>query len=277
MLLHDDDLMGSRFMPPYRGAAGGPDGGSLFTVHGREIDIFFLPLGVRPGAVLEIGDLFRMAGPVMPTLPSRIEYIVIAPNGERRTFAGRANAVGYFYDPGDDFVLDQPGVWKVNVAVTHDGMTSAGPVEPPYPTGGVLSPDGTSFTFVVRDKETQDIEITTDLEQLTPGDWFTNVRTANFQAAMPGGWSGSQARLTVTMPGIVLIDEPVPIEEGIIRWGLDGEALNKLASNFDYEQGIADTVTVTFFAEGRLAGKAARAVGTIVTHGARVPTAPTGR
>ena len=277
VLLHDDDPIGSRFMPPYRGAAGGPDGGPLFTVHGREIDLFFLPLGVRPGTVLEKGDLFRMAGPVMPTLPSRIEYTVIAPNGESRTFDGRANAVGYFYDPDDDFVLDQPGVWNVFLTVTHDGMTSAGPVEPPYPTGGVLTPDGSSFTFVVRDEAAHTLEIHTDLEQLTPGEWFTNVRTANFQAEMPRGWSGSQARLTVTMPGIVLIDKPVSIEGGRISWDLDGQALNQLASNFDYEQGIADTITVTLFAEGHLAGRPARAVGTIVTHGARLPDAPAGR
>lgn len=83
--------------------------------------------------------------------------------------------------------------------------------------------------------------------------------------------------MTVTMPGIVMIDNPVSIEGGRIRWDLDGQALNQLASNFDYEQGIADTITVTLFAEGQLAGSPARAVGTIVTHGARVPVAPAGR
>ena len=66
ILLLDDDPMGSRIMPPYQGAAGGPSGGPLLTVHDREVDILFLPLGVRPGAILEAGDLFRMAGPIMP-------------------------------------------------------------------------------------------------------------------------------------------------------------------------------------------------------------------
>ena len=277
VLLHDDDPIGSRVMPPFQGAAGGPDGGPLFTVHGREIDMFFMPLGVRPGAVLEMGDLFRMAGPVMPTLPSRIDYTVIAPNGELRTFGGRANAVGYFYDPDDDFALDQPGIWNVFLTVTHDGLTSAGPVESPFPTGGILSPTGTSFYFVVTDADTQRMEINTDLHSLTPAEWFDkDIKTANFEAALPEGWIGDQAWLTVTMPGTVLIDQPVSIEEGRIRWELDGEALNQIASNFDYEQGIADTVTVTFYAEGQLAGRPARAVGTIVTHGARVPVAPTG-
>ena len=263
VLLHNDDPDGSRFMPPYQGAAGGPNGGPLFTVHGREIDLFFMPMGVRPGAVLETGDTFRMA-----------DYTVVAPDGTKRTLGGRANAIGYFYDPDDDFVLDQPGLWNVELTVTHDGMTSAGPVEQPYPTGGLLTPDGTSFNFLVIDQSTQRLEITTDLEDLTPADWFDNIRQASFQTTLPSGWSGNQARLTVTMPGIVLIDETVAIETGQVTWNLDGEALNRLASNFDFEQGIADTVTVTIFAEGGVGGVPAAAAGTIVTHGARVPRVP---
>ena len=63
VLLPNEDPQGARVMPPFQAAAGGPSGGPLFTVHGRDIDLFFLPLGVRPGALLETGDLFRMAGP----------------------------------------------------------------------------------------------------------------------------------------------------------------------------------------------------------------------
>jgi hypothetical protein len=80
------------------------------------------------------------------------------------------------------------------------------------------------------------------------------------------------------MPGIVLVDEDVGVSEGVIWWELDGEALSQLASNFDYGQnrgvGLADTITVTFFAEGTVEGRSAQAAGTIVTHGARVPQAP---
>ena len=78
----------------------------------------------------------------------------------------------------------------------------------------------------------------------------------------------------MTMPGTVLIDEMVAIDTGQVTWDLDGESLNKLAKNFDYQQGIADTITVTIFAEGRVAGQLIQAVGTMVTHGARVPQAP---
>lgn len=264
-------------MPPFQGAAGGPSGGPLFTVHGREIDMFFLPLGVRAGAVLETGDVFRMAGPIMPTLPSRVEYTVIAPDGTARSFDGRANAIGYFYDPQDDFVLDQPGLWRVELTVTHDGMTSAGPVQPPYPTGGPLTPDGYGFSFIVTDTTTYPLNIESDLAGLTPDKWYSsNILMAYFETALPAGWRAKSARVIVTMPGIVLIDEDVPVHEGMIRWDLDGPALNQLASNFDfaapdYDPGIVDTITVTFYAED---GEA-QAAGVIVTHGARLPIAPT--
>ena len=276
VLTPEDDLLGARVMPPFRGAAGGPDGGPLLTVHGREIDMFFLPLGVRPGAVLETGDVFRMAGPVMPTLPSRIDYTVVAPDGTTRTFDGRANAVGYLYDPADDFVLDQAGLWTVTLTVTHDGLTSAGPVEPPYPTGGPLTPDGKTFTFVVAGDDTDSLSVETDLAQSTLDQWYCGgepIREARFEATLPSGWSGNTARVVVTMPGVVLVDEDVGVSGGTIRWDLDARALNRLASNFDYEGegGIADTITVTFYVEGTVNGQPSQAAGTIVTHGARVP------
>ena len=274
VMTQDDDPMGARFMPPFQGAAGGPDGGPLFTVHGREVDMFLLPLGVQPGAVLEMGDYFQMAGPIMPTLPSYVEYTVTAPDGTTRDFEGRANTVGYFYQPDDDFILDQSGMWNVNLKITHDGMTSAGPVETPYPNGGLLSPDGSTFRFTVKGTETQTMLIETDLSQLTPAEWFANVRNANFEATLPSGWSGDKATVIVTMPGIVLVDEDVSWQGNKITWGLDAQALNNLANNFDYEQGIADTITVTFHAEGEVNGISAEVVGTIVTHGARVPTVP---
>ena len=277
VLLPDDDPLGARVMPPFQGAAGGPSGGPLFTVHGQEIDMFFLPLGVRPGAVLETGDVFRMAGPIMPTLPSLVEYTVFAPDGTNRGFDGRANAVGYFYDPSDDFALDQPGLWRVEMRLTHDGLTSAGPVEPPLPEGGPLTPDVSSFSFVVVDASTVRLDVSTDLAELTPDKWFRGrVDQATFEASLPAGWSGDDARVIVTMPGIVLVDERVPVHDGRLAWELDSNELNALAPNFDTREGIADTVTVTFHAEGLLDGQPAEAVGAIVTHGARLPQAPDG-
>jgi hypothetical protein len=269
VLARDDDPMGSRFMPPFQGNAGGPNGGPLFNVHGRDIDMFFLPLGIRSGSVLGIGDIFRMAGPIMPTLPSKVEYEVTAPDGAKRTFKGRANAVGYYYVPSDDFKLDQPGLWTVELAVTHDGMTSAGSVQEPYPNGGPLTPDGRTFTFVVTDSDTHLLDMVTDLTRRNPLLWYGNtIQNARFEAPLPQGWTGETAHLTVTMPGIVLAEKDLLIEDGVIKWSLKPEEMNRLAENFDYDSELADTITVTYYAEEQSGRQAA---GTIVTHGARVP------
>ena len=274
VLAPDDDPGHARVFPPFQGAAGGPDGGALFTVHGREIDMFFLPLGVRPGSMLEVGDMFRMTGPIMPTLPSKVEYTVLSPDGTPRTFAGYANSIGYYYDPADDFKLDQPGLWTVKLKIIHDGMTSAGPVEEPFPTGSVLSPDGMSYTFVVTDPKTNVLAIRTDLEEVPPSLWYChNIQNAYFQAAVPTSMEVDRAHVTVTMPGTVLVDEDVILESSEIRWDLDAKALNELASNFDVSPGIADTITVTFFAEGTVEGRPVQTAGMIVTHGARLALA----
>ena len=268
VLTDDDDPMGSRFMPPFQGNAGGPTGGPLFEVHGREVDIFFLPLGVRPGAVLEVGNTFRMAGPIMPTLPSRVEYTVTAPDGIVRSFDGRGNAVGYFYDPQDDFELDVPGLWTVDLAVTHDGMTSAGSVQKPYPKGGPLTPDGRTFTFIVKDSDTLPLNLSTDLTMLRPTNWYNGGNSrATFAAVLPEDWTGTTGHVTVTMPGMVLVDTEMPVENGSITWKLYSEEMNQLAENFD-TGGLADTVTVTYHLKD-LTGRTA--AGTIMTHGNRVP------
>ena len=72
------------------------------------------------------------------------------------------------------------------------------------------------------------------------------------------------------MPGTVLIDEDVPLDSDSVIWNLNAEELNQLSDNFDYENGIADTIGVTFYLEN----STQEAVGSIVTHGARLPTAP---
>jgi hypothetical protein len=219
---------------------------------------------------MEVGDIFRMAGPIMPTLPSKVEYEVTAPDGTPRTFKGRANSVGYYYVPSDDFELDQPGLWTVELAVIHDGMTSAGPVQEPYPTGGLLTPDGRTFTFVVTDSDTQLLDVVTDLIERNPKLWYSgSIQNARFQARMPQGWTGETASISVTMPGIVLAEKDIRIEDGLAKWLLNGEEMNRLANNFDYDSGLADTITVTYYAEE--SSELRQAAGTIVTHGARVP------
>ena len=55
LVLDDDPLGGTRIFPPFQGAAGGPSGGPIMNLKGRDIDIFFHPTGTRSGSILEGG------------------------------------------------------------------------------------------------------------------------------------------------------------------------------------------------------------------------------
>ena len=145
--IDEDDPRGARVLPPFQGAAGGPTGGPIMTLKGQEIDLFLMPTAVRPGTILEVGDRFVFAGQVGPPLASKVTVQVTSPSGVAHTFSGQANLIGFFGDPARDFVVDEQGIWTVEVQVLHDGLTSAGPVEPPYPTGGVLGSADGRFQF----------------------------------------------------------------------------------------------------------------------------------
>lgn len=265
-----DDPLGGRVMPPFQGAAGGPSGGPLFTIFDRPIDIFFVPLAVRPGMVLEVGDTFRMAGPIMPTLPSKVEYTVTAPDRTQRRFNGVANTVGYFYQAADDFILDQTGEWSVELTVYHDGMTSAGPVEEPYPTGGPLTPDLHTFSFFVVETAADRLPVYTNLSDLEYQPWHYEVDSAAFAMMLPDDLDADKVRMVAAIPGIMVALEELSVKDGRVDWALVGPTLNRKVHNLDYLRGLADTITVTFFAED---GDNA-AAGSIVVHGSHVPLPP---
>jgi len=119
------------------------------AIKGEEIDIFAHPMGVRPGTLLEVGDMVSFSAQIAPTLSSEVEVIITTPSGSTRKITGVANKVGYFYDPSADFVATEAGVYNAAVTVTHTGLTSAGAVEAPYPQGSVLGSETGGFDFYV--------------------------------------------------------------------------------------------------------------------------------
>ena len=149
ILVSDDDPVGTRTFPPFQGNGGGPSGGPLFTLKGEDIDLFIHLTGVRPGSVLETGNTFALVGAIGPTLPAQVTYTVTAPDGSKRTFSGWANEIGYYYEPGDNFIVDHPGRYTVDLQVTYDGSTSAGQVTAPFPQGHVLGTARGRFSVYV--------------------------------------------------------------------------------------------------------------------------------
>ena len=202
--------------------------------------------------MLRVGDTLSIAGQVAPTLPSQVNVTITAPDGSiSQQFSGIANAIGYFYDPANDFTLETPGVWTVSIQVQHNGLTSVGAIEPPAPTGGVLGTGDGHFNVYVL-PETSEVL-----------DWNDNrsdfdippALPYNFRFGVPQGWTNVKIYHTLSIPGQVL-------EEGLLRpagttlsFQYSPPILGKLFPNIEKgEQGAGpsagDTFTLTIIMTG---------------------------
>ena len=248
--LPDDDPIGSRVFPAFQGAAGGPTGGPIMTLKGEEIDLFLMPTAVRPGAILEVGDRFVFAGQVGPPLDSKVTVRVTGPDGQVRSVSGQANLVGYFFDTAGGFMVEEPGLWTVEVEVLHDGLTSAGPVEPPYPTGGVLGSATGRYQFYVVPKESGQLDLG------LPGLSFAARAPVSFFPRVPDGWTDVEGVYTISMPGFVLEEGSLTRSAGAMGLVYDPARLNRDFPNIDlaprhgFDGGLADEVFVSVLLSG---------------------------
>ena len=249
VMIAEGTPLSQRVFPPFQGAAGGASGGPILTIKGQEIDIFFTPVGVMPGSVLEVGDTFSFSGAMWPTLPSLAEITVTTPSGETLSSTSRANKIGYLYNSDDDFVVTEPGAYTVNVRVTHDGMTSAGPVEEPFPTGGVLGTDDGTYVFYVV-PEGPDNFLTVDTPRT--GDEITQVGQGEFAftitGQLPSGLTDTGVHYTTNLTGTVLESGPLTPQDGTFSYTYDVMALNADFPNVDPDPG--DTIVVTLAVTG---------------------------
>ena len=251
--IDDDDPIGSRVFPPFQGAAGGPTGGPIMTLKGEEIDIFLMPTAVRPGTVLEVGDRFVFAGQVGPPLASKVTVRTTAPSGEVHTISGQANSVGYFADSTSDFIVDEPGVWTVEVEVLHDGLTSAGPVEPPYPTGSVLGAEEGRFQIYVVARSSEPLDF--GLPDLSFAD-VPNRPGISFFPRIPQSWSEIQGMYTISMPGFILEEGSLTQSGDTLELVYDPVRLSREFPNIDLEAwsqpttGLSDEVFISVLLSG---------------------------
>ena len=294
VLVADDDSGGTRAFPPFQGNGGGPNGGPLFTLKGKPIDLFFHPTGLRPGTILVQGDTASFAGYSAPTLASKVEIMVTAPSGRVRTIKGQANRIGWFYDPASDFAVDEPGVWRAKVSIVFDGATSGGQATAPFPTGDVLGAlEGEFLFFVVRGGSAALTVIPSVSEgpggtggalnmgmappappgpSLTLGVTTATVRPAegpiNFTVTPPPGLHDLQLSYVTTMPGFIL-------EQGTasgLTYTYEARRLNGDFPNLDLTDGDgfagADTITISFLLSGTdAAGKRQHVARQIVIQG----------
>ena len=249
VLVPDDDPDGTRTFPPFQGNGGGPSGGPLFTLKGEEIDLFIHLTGVRPGSVLETGNTFALVGAIGPTLPAQVTYTVAAPDGKQRRFSGWANEIGYYYEPEDNFIVDQPGRYTVDLQVTYDGSTSAGQVTAPFPQGHVLGTARGRFSVYVVSPHSA--PLTVDMPR---HDFLTAPADFTVKATAPAGLTLTEGHMTALMPGVVLEDGPLTVSSNGLTYDYDPVGLAAGVPILDVERFdqpvAADVVTVSLFGQG---------------------------
>ena len=234
---------------------------------GEEIDLFIHLTGVRPGSVLETGNTFALVGAIGPTLPAQVTYTVTAPDGNQRRFRGWANEIGYYYEPEDNFIVDQPGRYTVDLQVTYDGSTSAGQVTAPFPQGHVLGTARGRFSVYVVSPHSA--PLTVDLPRhdfLTAPSDFTVTATASNGLTLTGG------HMTALMPGVVLEDGSLSVSSNGLTYDYDPVGLAAGVPILDVERNgvpvAADVVTVSLFGEGTDSeGRTSYAARVVTLHG----------
>ena len=232
---------GTRTFPPFQGNAGGASGGPIFKLKGKDVGLFLHPTGVRPGSVLTLGETAAFTGYSAPPLDAKVSVLVTAPSGATRTISGRANRIGWFYDPAQDFAVSEVGVWRAKVTVTFDGATSSGQVQPPYPTGDVPGSRQGEFYFYVVAPGAPALDVTMSHRYLGLGSVALTVTT-------PGDFTNAELHYTTTMPGFVL-------EEGrttSLSYTFDAQKLALDFPNLDSDSNgtLADVITISLVVRG---------------------------
>jgi len=249
--LPDGDARGTRVFPPFQGANGGPSGGPIMTLGGSEIEGFVVPLAARPGTILETGDAFSFSAAIAPPLPAGVEAVVTGPGGFRRMISGRANAVGYFYRPEQDFKVEAPGLYRVSVTATFDSDTSAGPMSAPFPTGAVLGAKAGGYDVYVVDRESPLLR-----SEVPSRSAIRGLGPVALPVSVPGGARGA-LRYTIAMPGFLLEEGSRALDGEGAAVAYDPLALSRTFPNLDVARGrtggppgLVDTVWVSMLAQG---------------------------
>jgi len=261
VLLPHNDPVGARVSPPFQDATGASiNGGPIMRLKGKDIDMLFLPKGVRPGDVLEVGDVIAFSGHVGPPLDSRVAVTITSPSGVLHARTWHANKIGWLYDPTFDFVADQVGRWTVDVSVLHDRpYVGNGVIPQSHNTGTVLGTDG-RYEFYVVPKGSPRLTVTSPWPGFLPWPAGTpgmedRVQPVQIRGVAPAGTTA--VRYTIHDKGVVISQgSAVPDGNGAFAITYDAQALHatfpfiSLTAHEGQWEGLADEVTINLLALG---------------------------
>ena len=235
------------------------------TLGGEEVDMLFLPKGVRPGDVLELGDTFSFSGHVGPPLDSRVSITVTTPSLNVITSTWHANKIGWLYDPTFDLVADESGRWTIEVNILHDRNLAYAAAPTSNNTGTVLGTHPTNtYEFYVVSPDTPRLPIL----QPTPGflPWPDDyIAPIEIVGRAPTGTTA--VYYTIHDKGVVMGQGQANLEaDGHFTFTYDAEALHQqfpmlsLTGREAIQLGLSDEVAINFLAVGTLADPQANTV-----------------
>jgi hypothetical protein len=280
VLVSDNDPYGPRVTPPFSGTHGNMSGGPILTLQGEDVHLFFMPRGVKPGDVLEVGDTFSFSGHVGPPLNSHVTATVTSPTGVvREIITGQANKVGWFYNPQSNFPLDQPGPWTVHVQVGQHGPIPSSGAPTGLNTGGVLgSVDGTYHFYVVEPGSPRLPVLSPQPGFLTwPADPVT-LTTVPIQGLTPSDLTDVVVSYTIRIPGFILEQGGFVPSGGDFTITYDPVTLSQDFHNLDLtgpgssQPGLSDPVLITFLLTGYDGPQQVHRAGTVYIDGEEVHT-----
>jgi hypothetical protein len=264
VLLPHGDPVGARVTPPFQFAAGGMNGGPILTLNGEDIDMLFLPKGVRPGDVLEVGDTVSFSGHVGPPLDSRVDVTITSPSGVAHTRSWHANKIGWLYDPTFDFVANEPGRWWVEVSVEHDRPYLPTGLTPTSHNTGTVLGTGAEYMFFVVEPESPRLLLSSP----QPGfiTWPTgHIEPIHIRGIAPGGTTG--VHYTIHDKGIVMGQGTViPDASGAFTVTYDAVTLHQFFSMISLTahegrwEGLANEVEINLLAVGSPEGPRAATI-----------------
>ena len=257
VLLPHYDAVGARITPPFQDGLPGVsiNGGPIMVLGDQEIDMLFLPKGVRPGDVLEVGDVIAFSGHVGPPLDSLVSVTVTSPSGIRNPALLRANKIGWVHDPEWQMEAFEPGRWTVDVALLHDRPLSYAAAPTSHNTGTVLGTEGRYEFYVVEPGSPRLF-----LRSPEPGfiTWPAGeVEPIHIEGSAPAGTTA--VHYTIHDKGVVMgQDVAYPDDRGIFTVTYDAEALNaafpfvSLTAHEGEWEGLADEVAINLLAVGEI-------------------------
>ena len=255
VLLPHNDPVGARVTPPFQDATGASiNGGPIMTLGGEDIDMLFLPKGVRPGDVLEKDSVISFSGHVGPPLDSRVSVSITSPSGVVSQRTWHANKIGWIYDPSFDFIAQETGRWTVEVAVVHDRpYVGNGVIPTSHNTGTVLGTKG-QYEFYVVSADSPRLEIT------SPSSGFLTWDTGHVEPITIRGNAPPETttvHYTIHDKGVVMGQGSLkPDPNGAFELIYDAKALNQefpflsLTAHEGPWEGLADEVSIGFLATG---------------------------